>query len=56
MTSLPPLFTMDDLENAVQLVLSLRKEYSHNSDIWCLSRDWQNNKDLLLSQLNDGSY
>jgi len=34
----------------------LRKEYSPNSDIWCLRAQWGNIKDTLLAQLNDGSY
>jgi hypothetical protein len=55
MTSLP-LFTIDDLENALQWILKLRKEYSHNSDIWNLRRDWENLKHSFLAQLNDGSY
>ena len=55
MTSLP-LFTMDDLENALQWILELRKKYSPNSDIWCLCRSFEHIKDSLLTQLNDGSY
>ncbi len=47
---------MDDLENALQWILELRKKYSPNSDIWCLCRDWESIKDSLLAQLNDGSY
>ena len=56
MTSLLPLFTMDDLENAFQWISTLRKKYSPNSDIWRLCRDWKHIKDVMLAQLNDGSY
>jgi hypothetical protein len=34
----------------------LRKDYSPNSDIWCLRRDWEAIKHCLLSELNDGIY
>jgi hypothetical protein len=47
---------MDDIDNALKWILKLRKEYSANSDIWNLLRDSQNIKDLLFTQLNDGSY
>ena len=47
---------MDDLETAFQWIANLRRDYSPNSDIWNLRRDWENIKDGLLLQLNDGSY
>ncbi len=52
----PPLFSIDELEQAFKWIKSLRKDYSPNSDIWRLSRDWPQLKDKLLAQLNDGSY
>jgi retron-type reverse transcriptase len=50
------LYTVDDLDNAFQWVVNLRKEYSPNSDIWYLRRDWTKVKHQLLAALNDGSY
>jgi len=50
------LFTMPDLVDAFQWIIDLRKDYSANSDIWRLCRDWELIKDGLLSQLNDGFY
>lgn len=50
------LFTLEDLENAFQWVSDLRKEYSPNSDIWRLRRDWEHTKHGMLEHLNDGSY
>ena len=47
---------MDDLETAFQWVSNLRKKYSPNNDIWNLRRDWENIKESLLAQFNDGSY
>ena len=55
-TSLPPLFTLDDLEQSFVWIVELRKEYSSNSDIWPLRRDWVHIKNNLLIKLNDGSY
>jgi RNA-directed DNA polymerase len=52
----PPLFSMDDLEKVFKWVSGLRKDYSPNSDIWRLRRDWGHIKDELLARLNDGSY
>src|SRR3990167_2370150 len=47
---------MDDLETAFQWISNLRKKYSPNNDIWNLQRDWENIKESLLAQFNDGSY
>jgi hypothetical protein len=47
---------MDDLETAFQWISNLRKKYSPNNDIWNLRRDWENIKEGLLAQFNDGSY
>ena len=47
---------MDTLEKAFKWVCGLRKDYSPNSDIWRLRRDWLSTKHLLLTQLNSGSY
>jgi RNA-directed DNA polymerase len=52
----PPPFTLENLENAFQWVCTLRKEYSSNSDIWRLRRDWDHIKHKMLLQFNDGSY
>jgi hypothetical protein len=54
--SFSPLFTLDDLECAFQRIIDLRKDYSPNSDVWRLRRDWDHIKDVMLPQLNDGSY
>jgi hypothetical protein len=51
-----PLFILEDLQDAFQWISTLRKDYSPNSDIWCLRRDWEFNKNELLNQLNDGLY
>jgi RNA-directed DNA polymerase len=51
-----PLFTLDDLEGAFLWISKLRKEYSPNSDIWRLRREWQHMKNKMLDQLNNGSY
>jgi hypothetical protein len=47
---------MDNLENAFQWICKLRKDYSPNSDIWNLRREWERIRDDFLAQLNDGSY
>jgi RNA-directed DNA polymerase len=47
---------MDALEKAFKWVSELRKDYSSNSDIWCLRAQWEHIRDNLLIQLNDGSY
>jgi len=52
----PSLFSLDDLDIAFKWVSDLRKEYSPNSDIWRLRRDWVYIKNGMLEQLNDGSY
>jgi len=51
-----PLFTLEDLQDAFQWILTLRKDYSPNSDIWCLRRDWECINNEMLDQLNKGSY
>jgi RNA-directed DNA polymerase len=56
MTSLSVLFSIDDLEQAYLWIFDIRKEYSHNSDIWDLRRDWDKVKHGILDSLNDGSY
>lgn len=53
---IPPLFILDDLENAFKWVCTLRKKYSSNSDVWRLRHDWGHIKNNMLVQLNDGSY
>jgi RNA-directed DNA polymerase len=52
----PPLFSLNALEEAFLWISNLRKDYSANSDIWRLRRDWELIKDGLLAHLNDGSY
>ena len=52
----PPIFTTEDLEDTFKWIVKLRKDYSPNSDIWFLCRDWKHIKDSLLATLNDGSY
>lgn len=47
---------MDDLEQAYKWIKRIRKDYSPNSDIWRLCAQWEDRKDNLLAQLNDGSY
>lgn len=56
MTVFPPLITINDLEAAFQWICELRKDYSPNSDIWGLRRDWHHIKDEMLSQINAGTY
>ncbi len=53
---IPPLINLDDLESAFQWACTLRKEYSSNSNIWRLRRDWKSLKHEMLAQLNDRSY
>ena len=52
----PQLFTEAALEAAYTWVFKLRKDYSANSDIWDLRRQWSLHKEALLVSLNDGSY
>lgn len=52
----PPLFTIDELEDAYLWVCDIRKDYSPNSDIWELRRNWPNIKDSFLAHLNNGLY
>lgn len=52
----PFLLSFEDLDVAFQWVTDLRKEYSPNSDIWRLRREWRQIKHEMLEQLNDGSY
>ena len=47
---------MEDLESAFLWICELRKDYSPNSDIWDLRRNWNNIKHLMREQLNDGTY
>jgi RNA-directed DNA polymerase len=47
---------VDDLQRAFKWICGLRKDYSANSDIWRLRREWNNIKENLLAQLNDGTY
>ena len=54
--SQPPLFSLEDLEEAYAWICKIRKEYSPNSDIWSLRRDWEQLKHDFLTQLNRGSY
>ncbi len=44
------------MDGVYQWITALRKNYSPNSDIWNLRRDWEHIKGEMLSQLNDGSY
>jgi hypothetical protein len=37
-------------------ICELRKDYSPNSDIWFLRRDWHHIKDEMLVQINTGTY
>ncbi len=53
---IPTLFSLEDLEVAFHWVSDLRKDYSPNSDIWRLRRDWEHVKYGMLELLNDGSY
>lgn len=50
------LFTLDALEKAYLWICNLRKDYSHNADIWNVGRDWHTLKHAMFKQLNDGSY
>lgn len=52
----PPLFTMEDLEEAFEWICEIRKDYSANNDIWRLRRDWEEIKITFLEELNTGSY
>lgn len=52
----PPLFTLDDLEAAYTWICTIRKDYSANSDIWQLRRDWHWLKHTMLTNLNNGTY
>ena len=56
MTSLSFLFSINDLEQAYLWIFDIRKEYSHNCDIWDLRHDWEKVKYSILNSLNDGSY
>src|SRR3990167_11260349 len=47
---------MVGLERAFKWICGLRKDYSANSDVWRIRREWNKIKDDLLAQLNDGSY
>lgn len=50
------LFCLEQLEEAFEWIVDLRKDYSPNADIWNLKRDWHTIKYAMLEQLNDGSY
>ena len=50
------LFTLADLEEAMRWLRNIRKDYSSNSDIWDLRRQWNTIKHDLLKQLNNASY
>lgn len=50
------LFTHDRLEDTYLWLCDKRYDRSPHHDIWYLRFDWQNQKDDLLSTLNDGSY
>jgi hypothetical protein len=56
MTVFPPQITINNLEAAFQWICELRKDYSPNSDIWFLRRDWHHIKDEMLAQINTGIY
>ena len=51
----PPLFTIDELEDAYLWVCDIRKDYSPNSDIWELRRNWANIKDSFLGLIKKRS-
>lgn len=51
-----PLFSLDDLETAFAWIVEIREDYSANSDIWRLRRDWEEIKLSFLAELNNGSY
>lgn len=51
-----PLFSLEDLENAFEWICEIREDYSANSDIWRLRREWDSIKLSFLAQLNNGSY
>jgi RNA-directed DNA polymerase len=52
----PTLCNNQDLEDAFEWLCDLRVDYSPNSDIWNLRRDWKTLKPKILHQLNHGSY
>jgi len=51
-----PLFCLDDLETAFAWIVDIREDYSANSDIWRVRRDWEEIKYSFLAELNNGSY
>ncbi|NWH03398.1 hypothetical protein [Desulfobacter latus] len=46
----------DILDQAYDWVCSRRRDYSHNSDIWELRRNWQDIKPILQQALRSGNY
>jgi hypothetical protein len=50
------LFTLADLDEAYDWLCDIRKDYSPNSDVWNLRRNWEHLKYSLLNQLNTGTY
>jgi RNA-directed DNA polymerase len=52
----PPLFTLEELDEAMKWLRHIRKDYSPHNDIWDLTRKWNTIKHDLLKQLNNGSY
>ena len=45
-----------NLEAAYQWLCQQRKDYSHNSDVWNLRRDWEAEKPLIQAELLNGTY
>jgi hypothetical protein len=50
------LFDRSLLEVTKEWLFELRKQYSSNSDIWDLCRNWESLKHTLLDELNSGHY
>jgi hypothetical protein len=46
----------DTLNQALQWLITARKEYSANNDIWHLLQDWEDIPIRLRQQLRDGSF
>jgi hypothetical protein len=50
------LFDRSLLEVTKEWLFELRKQYSSNSDVWDLCRNWETLKHTLLDALNSGHY
>lgn len=50
------MFSFSYLESVYAWCIKLRKNYSHNNDIWDIRRHWGKIGPLFLKQMNDGTY